>query len=150
MTSDGNKIIFTNFVFGDESHQYRDKESGKTQTIPAGNVLRIEKQTGTEAGKWALWLGLSGLVGSTLGVLQGVTDVERLGGSTEKVNVAPIIIGFTAGAALIGAAIGAGKKKYQTIYTNPEHAGTTFISSMRIGITSTTGSDIGIGLQCRF
>lgn len=147
LTADGQKIKFTNLTTGSDNHSYKASESNKPQTIPADNVMRLEQQTGSEAGTWALWLGLSGLVGSVLGVVSAKSDLESLG---SEVNGAPIIIGFTAGSALIGAAIGASKKKYKTVYSNPKYDSTFSAMSVRVGLTCSSHKGIGIGLNYGF
>lgn len=150
LTTDGEKIKFTNFNFGSDAHNFQNPSTGKWQTIPAANVIGVQQQSGNEAGKWALWLGLSGLVGSTLGVLSAQNDAESLGVDTDQVNFAPIVIGITAGSALIGAAIGAGKKKYKTAYTNPKYETTSVPQPVRIGLTCSSHQGLGVGVQFGF
>lgn len=148
LTADGQKITFVNLTAGGDNHSYKTAAGHKAQTIPADNVMRVEQQTGTEAGKWALWLGLSGLVGSVLGVMSANNDLESLGAN--KVNGTPIILGFTAGSALIGAAIGGGKKKYKTIYSNPKYNSTSSAVPIRVGLACLPYNGLGVGLNCKF
>jgi hypothetical protein len=120
-TTEGTTVKFESLTMGDLEHQYQVGTNKTAQTIAVDKVVRIERQTGSEAGKWALWLGLSGLVGSTLGVLQAHNQNNANGLETSHKADAPIIIGITAASAGIGAAIGSGKKKYETVYTNPKY-----------------------------
>lgn len=119
-TTDGKKILFRNLTIGDVSHRYQSSSSNKYQEIAGDNTVRIERQTGSEAGKWALICGLSGLVGSTLGVLEAKNSTDSWEGAVE-VKIAPIIIGLTSVSAILGAVIGATKKKYKTVYSNPKY-----------------------------
>jgi len=150
MTTDGHKIIFTNLTTGSDSHTYTTPESGKSQTIPAGNVMSIEQQTGTEAGKWGLWLGVSGLVGSLLGVASAKSDADLYGVETDDSKIVPIVAGITAASALIGVAIGSGKKKYKTLYSNPKYGNTPVSNPLRIGFTCSPKEGIGVGFQFKF
>lgn len=150
MTTDGRKIAFTSLTTGSDSHTYKTPASAKSQTIPAENVMSIEQQTGTEAGKWGLWLGVSGLVGSLLGVLSAKTDADLYGVETDDSKIVPIVAGITAASALIGVAIGSGKKKYKTLYTNPKYGNASTSNSVRIGLTCSPKQGIGAGFQYRF
>ncbi len=150
MTTDGHKIVFTNLTTGIDNHSYKTSDDSKSQTIPAENVMSIEQQTGTEAGKWGLWLGVSGLVGSLLGVLSAKTDADLYGVETDDTKIVPIVAGITAASALIGVAIGSGKKKYKTIYTNPKYVNSSILGSVRIGVSCSRKQGIGLGFQCRF
>lgn len=150
MTTDGQKITFVHLTTGSDSHSYNTPSDNKLQNIPADHVIRIEQQTGTEAGKWALWLGLSGLVGSALGVLSATTEADTYGVETDNSKILPIVFGITAASALIGVAIGSGKKKYKTIYTNPKYESTSMRAPLRIGLTCSPAQGIGIGLNFKF
>lgn len=150
LTTDGQKITFTHFEAGGENYTYQTGQYENPQAMPPGNVIHIQQQTGTEAGKWALWIGLSGLTGSLLGVLQAQNSINSVGGDANDVNYAPIVIGLTAGSALIGAAIGSGKKKYETVYTNPEYAGNPKPPFLKAGLSCSAGQGMGVGLSLRF
>lgn len=121
LTTDGKKVLFTKIIAGADTYNFQTSSNSDLQTITTENIIRIEQQTGTEAGKWALWLGLSGLVGSTLGVIEAINENEIRGFDTSKVKPVPIVVGITASSTLIGAIIGSGKKKYKTVYTNPKY-----------------------------
>lgn len=115
LTSDGLKIKFHDLAIGDNSHRYRTSQSSPYIEYPSSKTVRIEQQTGSEVLKWAAITGLSGLTGSLLGVAQAKNQ------GYDPTNVAPIVIGFTAGFALIGGVIGLGKKKYKSVYSNPKY-----------------------------
>jgi len=148
-TTDGQKILFTNLTIGETSHSYQGKDGGNFREIPADKVVRIEKQIGSEAGKWAMWLGLSGLVGSSLGVLQAHVNNDALGIETSNSSDAPIIIGLTVASAGIGAAIGSGEKVYETVYTNPLYAYGHQNRRPQLELT-VCSYGLGVGLRCRF
>ena len=150
MTTDGHKIAFIHLTTGSDTHSYKTSANGNLQTIPAGNVMTIEQQTGTEAGKWGLWLGVSGLVGGLLGVLSAKADADLYGVETDNSKIVPIVAGVTAASALIGVAIGSGKKKYKTVYTNPKYGNDSTPNSVRIGFTCSPKQGIGAGFQYRF
>ncbi|MFN0014949.1 MAG: hypothetical protein ACKVU2_10410 [Saprospiraceae bacterium] len=145
-TTDGKQIEFVNLNTGTEQHEFKRASSSKQQALPAARVLRIEKQVGTEAGTWALYLGGAGLLGSILGVLSAPTDIY--GSPTDSSADVPIVLGLTAASALIGVAIGSGKKKYATVYDNPAYdskaPGTTLL---RLKLTSPAPRSIGVGLS---
>jgi hypothetical protein len=146
--ADGKKIEFQNLSATPEAYSFKDMAAGKYQKMPASSILRIEQQTGTEAGEWALYLGGAGLVGSLLGVLSAKSDATSLGGEVDDSKLVPIVLGLTAAAALIGAAIGSGQKKYRTVYDAPSKATTsTSFAPLRIKIASPAPRSIGIGLS---
>ena len=122
-TLEGKKLEFLNLSTSAEQYTFTDMAINRSQTILPDNVLRIEQQTGTEAGKWALYMGVAGLLGSTAGVLSAINDAKYLGLKTNDVNGAPIVVGLTLTSALVGALIGSGKKKYKTVYNNPMYGG---------------------------
>ncbi len=143
-TADGKKIEFQNLTTSPEQHAFKNMAAGKYQTLPADQVLRIEQQTGTEAGMWALYLGGAGLVGSLLGVLSAQNDF----GETNNSADVPIVLGLTAASALIGLAIGSGHKKYQTVYDAPSKDSTSSLfAPFRIKIASPAPRSIGIGIS---
>ena len=147
-TADGKKIEFQNLSATPEAYSFKDMAAGKYQKMPASSILRIEQQTGTEAGEWALYLGGAGLVGSLLGVLSAKSDATSLGGEVDDSKLVPIVLGLTAASALIGAAIGSGQKKYRTVYDAPSKATTsTSFAPLRIKIASPAPRSIGIGLS---
>lgn len=147
LTADGKKIYFRSLTIGENSHQYRSS-SNTLQQISADNTVRIEKQTGNEALKWGLITGLVGLAGSTLGALQAQNDVNSWGYKTTTINVAPIIAGVTVVSGIIGAVVGATKKKYKTVYTNPKFK-TGLIQHLNLDLAFNTRST-GVVLRYHF
>ncbi|MCK6691833.1 MAG: hypothetical protein L6Q97_06985, partial [Thermoanaerobaculia bacterium] len=142
----GQKIRFTKLIPDTDKYTYKNAETSQSQTIPADNVLRIEEQTGTEAGKWALIMGASGLLGSVLGVLS-VKNNPNL--EIDDSKIAPVVIGLTAASALIGLAIGAGKKKYKTVYTNSKYDTSYRVAPLRINLTCSPKQGVGVALRYR-
>ena len=147
LTDDGQKIKFVSLVPGTEKYDYKLAESGQSRSIANDNVVRIEQQTGTEAGKWALVMGGAGLLGSLLGIMQATTRSDT---EVDNSKVAPVVIGLTAASALVGVAIGSGRKKYKTVYSNSKYGTTSVPVPVRIGLTCSSNQGLGVGLQCRF
>lgn len=147
-TAEGKKIEFLNLTTSPDQYSFKNVEVGKYQSLPADQVLRIQQQTGTEAGKWALYFGVSGLIGSTLGVLSAKSDAEYLGGEVDNSKLVPIVVGLTAASTLIGLAIGSGKKKYHTVYDAPAKDNVSSpYAPLQIRIASPAPRSIGIGLS---
>lgn len=150
ITAGGEKLTFSKLTTGSDLYTFSTSTASKTQTIPAENVLRIEQQTGTEAGKWALMMGGAGLLGSVLGVLSAKNDASSLGVETDNSKLMPIVLGLTAASTLIGLAIGSGKKKYKTVYTNPKYDTSAHFAPIRINLVFTPQGRAGLALHCRF
>ena len=121
-TSDGEKILFHNLVIGDSNHRYQSSSRNSFLKIPSSDVVRIEKQVGSEAIKWGLICGLAGLTGSVLGVLEAHTQTQSAYGDGVEVNVVPIIVGLTGACTLMGVWVGSRKKKYKLVYSNPKYS----------------------------
>lgn len=149
-TDEGQKIKFTSLFSDADKYTYKIATSGQSNSIAAGNVVRIEQQTGTEAAKWGLVLGGAGFLGSLLGVLQAINSADLNGEEVDKSKVAPVVLGITAVSALIGVAIGSGRKKYKTVYSNPKYDTTAVLKPVRIGLACTSNQVVGVGLQFRF
>jgi hypothetical protein len=120
-TTEGREIVFSKLAFTPDSASYQKAGERRLQLVPASTVLRVEKQTGSEALKWGVIMGLSGLLGAVLGVAQAESSTSGL---RDKVEVssgakAGIVGGATAVCAGIGLAMGAGHKTYATVYENP-------------------------------
>lgn len=150
LTTEGEKIRFTKFQFDTVAHRYSEFNTGQMRSITASRVLSVEQQTGTEAGKWALIMGFAGLAGSLLGIISAKAETHALRQDNDDVNFTPIVIGITAGSALIGLAIGSGKKTYKKVYTNPKYESTSSLSQWRLGITAGARQGVGLGLCIRF
>ena len=150
ITAGGEKLVFSKLATGSDLYTFTTSSTSKTQTIPAENVLRIEQQTGTEAGKWALMMGGAGLLGSILGVLSAKNDASSLGVETDNSKLMPIVLGLTAVSTLIGLAIGSGKKKYKTVYTNPKYDTSAHFAPMRINLVLTPQGRAGLAVHYRF
>lgn len=146
LTPDGLKIVFTHFEAGTNSYTYKSGPYDNPKALSADNVIHIQRQTGTEAGKWALWLGLSGLAGSLLGVLQ----VQNSYVNSPDVDYTPLVLGLTAGSGLIGAAIGSSKKKYETVYTNSQYGSNSIQPSFQAEFTCSGGRGLGVRMNLRF
>ena len=128
-TTDGREILFSNLEQKENEFSFI-YEYNKT-TIPNNKIAQIDKEIGNEAGKWALYLGLSGLLGSALGVAQASAET---GYSNSSANTT-IILGLTGLSAGIGALIGYGKKKYETVYTNPNYEMGKFFKNSRLDLS---------------
>ncbi len=150
LTAGGEKLTFTNLTTGSGVYQFTNTANAKTQTIPADNVLSIERQTGTEAGKWALLMGGAGLLGSVIGVLSAKRDAGAYGGQIDDSKLIPIVLGITAASSLIGLAIGSGKKKYSPVYTNPKYDTSSLLPALRIGLTCSAQLAPGLALHYNF
>lgn len=128
-TTDGREIRFSNLEQKENDvsflHEYN------RITLPNDQIAQIDRETGNEAGKWALYLGLSGLLGSALGVAQASAET---GYSNSSLNTT-LIVGLTGLCAGIGALIGYGKKKYETVYTNPKYGFGDFLKNSRFDIS---------------
>ncbi|HNX66246.1 MAG: hypothetical protein GT597_14815 [Bacteroidales bacterium] len=98
--------------------QYTDAGSGGagSMTLASGTVNYVKVKTGSKAGAFALYggglMGLSALVGVLTAEGEAVGDY----GETSGINWTPFVLGFTAGGALVGAAIGAFVPKYTNYY----------------------------------
>ena len=118
-TSEGNKIYFSSITLGQDVHTYLPNGSNLSQTIVVTEVQKIEVQKGSYA------LGI-GVVSAILGFFGSIEFLKSWGDEMvypdemESNVFIPIMLGSTAGSALIGALIGSRIKKYKTVYTNPE------------------------------
>ena len=119
-TLEGRQLEFNTLRQEGDKLLFMNKQSLQMQELPLSQVSRIEQQTGTEAGKWGLYFAVSGLVGSTLGVLRARNTVRGWGGEVDSGTAVPIIAGLTAGSGLIGLLIGSSKRKYETVYRNSQ------------------------------
>lgn len=121
-TTEGREVRFAALTLTQQSVQYRPAGQQGTSDLPLGQVLRIDREKGSESLKWGAMLGLSGLLGSLLGVAQA--ESSRPSGSTSTISSGAktgLVVGCTGVSVLIGLAIGAGHKIYTTAYENPAH-----------------------------
>lgn len=137
-TTEGRTIIFQDLSMSEDTYRFKSSTNSSLQEIPAEYIVKIEQQTGTEAGKWALWCGLSGLVGSSLGVLQAKSQTPGV-----ESNGTSIIFGLTAVSVLVGAAIGAGQKKYTEVKVKPSTVSESGFMESRIKLDLAIGSQKG-------
>lgn len=113
---DGYKVPFSSINIGKDTITYMAVDSTEEKTIPTNQVIKIEVEKGSEAGKWALSLGAPVFLGAIIGVQSG--DSEGVVDSSVKTN---IVVGLTAVCALVGYVTGSSKKKYESVYKNPEY-----------------------------
>ena len=99
------------------TYHYQTYVGSPKKQIEADEILRIEKVTGTEAGIWALGIG----VGVFFGTIVGADLAEERRGKTSSGTELTSIIAYTAVSSLIGLIIGSTQKKYTTIYENPTY-----------------------------
>ncbi len=98
--------------------QFTDIQTGQSRSMPvaSSNVNYIKVKSGSKAGAFALYggafMGLSALVGA----LSAEGDQLEDYGETSGINWTPFVLGFTAGGAVVGAAIGAFVPKYANYY----------------------------------
>ncbi len=98
--------------------QYTDTQTGDTrkQTVAAGSVNYIKVKTGSKAGAFALYGGGLMCLSALVGVLSAEGESVEDYGDTSGINWTPFVLGFTAGGAVVGAAIGAFVPKYTNYY----------------------------------
>ncbi len=115
-TTEGQEVLFSKLILSGESCEYWSKGLPEAKTLLPDKVLRVERQSGNEAAKWGLIMGLSGLAGSLLGVAQGESQA---GGTVSSGAKTGIVVGLTGVSTLVGVLLGASHKKYATVYENP-------------------------------
>lgn len=146
-TADGYKITFTSLTGNSDNFSFKKSEANAFTELSTAKVLRIQQETGNEAGKWAAIVGASGLVGSLLGVAQANRELSGLGVEKNNSATVPIVVGLTALSAGIGALIGMNKKKYRTVWENPKNATGFRMPQMNVQMTGYAG--IGLDLRWR-
>lgn len=142
--ADGYKVHFSEIRIGEGSMTYTPERLGDEQLIGNEQVLKVEVEKGSYALEYGVGLGVAGLLGSAIGMSTSNTQGFEPSSSVKN----GVILGMTAVSGLIGATIGAGQKKYETVYNNPEFQQK---SSIRIlpeinGATKT----VGIRVSYRF
>lgn len=142
--TDGYKVHFSEIRIGEGSMTYTPEKSGNEQLIGNEQVLKVEVEKGSYALEYGVALGAAGLLGSAIGV--STSNTEGFEPSSSVKN--GIILGLTAVSGLIGATIGAGQKKYETVYNSPEFQQKSSIRVLpKIDVATRT---IGIRLSYKF
>jgi len=116
-TTEGFEIKFKRFKMDSVAYHYQTYVGSPKKHIEADEILRIEKVIGTEAGIWALGMGVGGLLGSIV----GADLAEERVGKIDSGKAITYTIAWTAGSTLLGLLIGGTQKKYKTIYENPKY-----------------------------
>ena len=142
--ADGYKVHFSTVTIGKDTITYKPDHPGGEESIGVDQVIKVEIEKGSYALEYGVGLGVAGLLGSAIGV--STSNTEGIEPSSSAKN--GIILSMTAVSGLIGAAIGSGQKKYETVYSSPESQQK---SSIRIlpeidGPTKT----VGIRISYRF
>jgi hypothetical protein len=119
-TTDGFRIDFASATLTGTELTYFQGGSKTPEMIPAERILRIELVEGSHAFEFGLVMGISGLLGSLLGIKQGEEMANDLDGGLDESKKMGIILACTGVSLLIGLAIGASYKKYGVAYTNPQ------------------------------
>ncbi|UCF04846.1 MAG: hypothetical protein JSV33_13110 [bacterium] len=119
-TADGFRIDFSSATLTDTELTFVPRGSKTPEKIPADRILRIEQVKGSHVIEFGLVMGISGLIGSLLGVYQGEKTVKGLDGGLDEGQKMGIVLACTSVSLLIGLAIGASYKKYEVAYTNPQ------------------------------
>ena len=114
--TDGYKIHFSTVNIGRDSITYKPDRSEREDSIGVDQVIKVEVEKGSYALEYGVGLGVAGLLGSAIGV--STSNTEGFEPSSSAKN--GIILSMTAVSGLIGAAIGSGQKKYETVYSSPE------------------------------
>lgn len=98
--------------------QYTDTQTDETRSLPitSSAVNYIKVKSGSKAGAFALYGGGLMCLSALVGVLTAEGDQIEGTGETSGINWTPFVLGFTAGGAVIGAAIGAFVPKYTNYY----------------------------------
>lgn len=114
VTTDGFTVPFKSLKGTEHQVSYVGMKSAAPTNLEVANVMTVYRQSGSEAGQWALQFGLAGLLGGVMGVNQD----QGLGTPSGSTKLA-IVGGMTVGMALIGLAFGSAKKTYTPAYQNP-------------------------------
>jgi len=142
--ADGYKVHFSEIRIGEGSMTYTPERSGDEQLIGNEQVLKVDVEKGSYALEYGVALGVAGLLGSAIGV--STSNTEGFEPSSSAKN--GIILGLTAVSGIIGAVIGSGEKKYETVYSSPEfQQKSSFRILPKLDVASKT---IGIRLLYKF
>lgn len=127
--------------------QYVDVQTGESKSIPVtlATVNYIKVKTGSKAGAFALYGGGLMCLSALVGVLTAEGDQLEDYGETSGINWTPFVLGFTAGGAVVGAAIGAFVPKYTNYYIKTPSAA----FNVRV-VPQYYGKAAGVGLVFTF
>ncbi|MDH3710834.1 MAG: hypothetical protein OER04_13150 [Cyclobacteriaceae bacterium] len=97
-----------------EGDQYLVQSRKESTRMPTEEIMRIDRQSGSEALLWGGAMGGAALLGSLLGVnsAENTTGIEA-----DSDSKAAIVIGLTGLGVAIGVLVGSKQKKYETIYS---------------------------------
>jgi hypothetical protein len=128
--------------------QYLDVQTGQSKSIPVNlsTVNFIKAKAGSRAGAFALYGGGLMCLSALVGVLTAEGDQLEYYGETSGINWTPFVLGFTAGGAVVGAAIGAFVPKYTNYYIK------TPGTAMNVKILPQVyyGRAVGLGVRVTF
>lgn len=114
--TDGYKIEFSTANITGDIITYKPSHSKEEKSFGVDQVMKVEVEKGSYALEYGIGVGAAGFLGATVGV--NTQNTEGYEPSSSAKN--SIVLSLTAVSGLIGAAIGAGQKKYETVYSNPE------------------------------
>jgi hypothetical protein len=107
----GEHIEGTNGVLTDTTFQGRSKK-GDPVDIPRGDIRALDISKGSQAGKGAA-------IGAAMGLFTGLLAIAQVSADKTKVlnkdAAAKLTIGLTIGGGLIGAAIGSGHRRWESV-----------------------------------
>jgi|GEM_PF-3988967 len=95
-------------------------DDGLSLSVPRQEIRALDRHAGTKSGKYALIGAGLGFGSALLGYL--LAEAEASSDPYKEVNkdmIAPVFIGFTAGGALIGLAVGASSQKWERVPLKP-------------------------------
>lgn len=98
--------------------QYTDTQTDETRSLPvtSSTVNYIKVKSGSRAGSFALYGGGFMCLSALTAALTTEGEQVEWTGETSGINWTPVVLGFTAGGAVIGAAIGAFVPRYTNYY----------------------------------
>jgi len=110
-----NRIIKTNqIIIADGTVTFKKQNQQLEESVPLADLRIIKVPTGSYVGEYALYGGVLMGLSAVLGVIQGNADLAANG--YETVDGTPLIIGFTAAGAGVGAIWGLATEKWQVLY----------------------------------
>lgn len=114
-TMAGQEVQFSKLTLSRTTCEYWPSGQGESRTIPATEVVRIERETRNNAVKWGLVGGLTGLGSMAVTVLMADSPKGIVGPGTK----AAFVLGGGTLGALIGAVAGIRSRRFVTVYQNP-------------------------------